>query len=471
MVLAYKADHTPAGGGRSSCGPKLGVGMEIAASELDQYAMIWGDCDPLRIVPMAGVHAESGKNGVAIEFSGSFRPWGYAASIRIPEALQKSGNIAFRAVIEVFEGTIGIGVTDVRDTEFLAQKLVGPGCHFVAIEVASPQPVGPIVLRHASAKAGSSAFVLHLLQFPLVAGEVGAGIGQSRTRSRADLPFHPVFTKIPRWTGSVGPGMTANWLGTVTRSIYNNNNSAPPGRVLTPYVPTVDDEYFEWIDLLESVLEADDKFTMVELGAGWGRWLVDAWRALKQVGQTDREFLLVGVEAEPTHFAWMKQHFADNGLDVRRHRLIQAAVAANDGVANFMIGHAEAWYGQAIVSGIGDQFNNWPEASVKKVATVSLATVLKDIPLVDLIDMDIQGAEADVVEASRDLLDRRVKRVHIGTHGGDIEARLRTAFVGMGWRCHYDFAHGGKATTPFGVVSFGDGVQSWLNPRYARPAR
>ena len=439
----------------------------MAASELDRYARVWGDCDPLRIVPAMGVHAEIAGNGSAIEFAGSFRPWGYAASIAIPEALQKSGHIAFRAVIEVFEGTVGVGVTNAEDTDFLAQKLVGPGCHFIEIEVASPQPVGPIVLRHASGEAGSSAFVLHLLQFSLGAGEPGSGIGKSTTLSRANSPSHPVFTKVPRWTGSVGPGMTANWLGTVTRSIYNNNNSAPTGRILTPYIPSVDDGYFEWIDLLESVLEADDGFTMVELGAGWGRWLVDAWGVLKQIGKSHKEVLLVGVEAEPTHFEWMKEHFADNGLDVRRHRLIQAAVAANDGVANFVIGHAEAWYGQAIVSGVGDQFNNWPEASVKEVATVSLATALKDIALVDLIDMDIQGAEADVVEASRDLLDQRVKRVHIGTHGGDIEARLRTAFAGMGWRCHYDFAHGGDAVTPFGTVSFGDGVQSWINPRYA----
>ena len=443
--------------------------MDIAASELDQYATIWGDCDPLRIVPMAGVHAERGKNGVAIEFAGSFRPWGYAASIRIPEALQKSGRIAFRAVIEVLEGTLGIGVTNVEDTEFLAQKMVGPGCHFIEIEVASPPPVGPIVLRHGGSEAGSSVFVVHLLQFPLRSGELSTGVANSAALNRTNSLSHPVFAKVPRWTGSVGPGMMANWLGTTTRSIYNNNNSAPTGRILAPYVPAIDDEYFEWIDLLESVLEADDRFTMVELGAGWGRWLVDAWSALKQIGIADKKLLLVGVEAEPTHFEWMKQHFADNGLDERRHRLIQAAVAANDGVANFVIGHAEAWYGQAIVSGTGDQPNTWPEARVREVATVSLATALKDISVVDLIDMDIQGAEADVVEASRDLLDGRVKRVHIGTHGTDIEVRLRTVFAEMGWRCHYDFTHGGDAVTPFGTVSFGDGVQSWINPRFDRP--
>ena len=90
--------------------------------------------------------------------------------------------------------------------------------------------------------------------------------------------------------------------------------------------------------------------------------------------------------------------------------------------------------------------------------------------MVDLIDMDIQGAEAEVVESSLDLLDRRVKRVHIGTHGDEIEARLRAAFARMEWRCLYDFPHGSDTATPFGVVSFGDGVQSWINPRYASPS-
>ena len=141
---------------------------------------------------------------MAIEFAGSFRPWGYAASIGIPEALQKSGHIAFRAVIEVFEGTVGVGVTNAEDTDFLAQKLVGPGCHFIEIEVVSPQPVGPIVLRHASGEAGSSAFVLHLLQFPLGAGELGSGISELATLSRANSLSHPVFTKLPAGPGASG---------------------------------------------------------------------------------------------------------------------------------------------------------------------------------------------------------------------------------------------------------------------------
>jgi len=441
--------------------------MEVTVSEFDHYAMIWGDSDPVRIVPMVGVHAQIGKNGVAVTLSGYFGPWGYAASVEIPEAVQKSGRIAFRAVIRVIQGAAGIGVTNAEGTDFLAQEMVGPGCHLIEIEVPAPRPAGIVVLRHGSGEAGWSAFIVHLLQFPLLAGGLGARIRRPLTLNPPSSSPHPAFGEVPHWTGSVGPGMTVNWLGTNTRSLYNNTHSSPPGQILSPDIPSVSEEYFEWIDLIESVLEADDDFTMIELGAGWGRWLVNSWSILKQLGKNDVKLLLVGVEAEPTHFEWLKEHFADNGLDARQHRLIQAAVAAEDGVANFMIGHADTWYGQAIVGSTNVRLPNWPEASVKEVSTVSLGTALGDISFVDLIDMDIQGAEAEVVEVSRDIIDQRVKRVHIGTHGEDIEARLRAVFTWMGWRCVYDFPHGGDTITPFGVVNFGDGVQSWINPRYA----
>ena len=35
-------------------------------------------------------------------------------------------------------------------------------------------------------------------------------------------------------------------------------------------------EYFEWLDLLHAVQDARDRFVMVELGAGYGRWAVRA---------------------------------------------------------------------------------------------------------------------------------------------------------------------------------------------------
>lgn len=79
----------------------------------------------------------------------------------------------------------------------------------------------------------------------------------------------------------------------------------------------------------------------------------------------------------------------------------------------------------------------------------------------------MQGAEADVLEAGRGRLDDQVVRVHVGTHNAGVEQRIRELFLELGWTNRYDFAAGAVATTPYGVVAFQDGVQSWLNPRFA----
>ena len=176
---------------------------------------------------------------------------------------------------------------------------------------------------------------------------------------------------------------------------------------------------------------------------------------------------LIGVEADPQHFAWMQEHFRNNGLDPNQHLLIEAAVMAADGTSHFQSG-ATDWYGQQAFKAEDDP--DWfpadhPDVSLRQVRAVSLSTVLDGIPFVDLVDMDIQGSEADVVLASTDLLQRRVRRIHIGTHGAAIEDSLRQAFRSMGWTCRWDFSLHGRRETPYGTVRFDDGVQGWINPR------
>ena len=89
--------------------------------------------------------------------------------------------------------------------------------------------------------------------------------------------------------------------------------------VTTSY-PSIDEEYFEWIDILESVSSAKTQYVMFELGAGYGRWAVRAARALRQHGAMPCH--LVAVEAEPQHFEWLREHFGNNGLDPQAHTLI-----------------------------------------------------------------------------------------------------------------------------------------------------
>jgi hypothetical protein len=51
------------------------------------------------------------------------------------------------------------------------------------------------------------------------------------------------------------------------------------------------------------------------------------------------------VEAEPTHFQWMLQHFRDNGLDPADHDLIEAAVSERSGAPGFTSARPQAGMG------------------------------------------------------------------------------------------------------------------------------
>jgi hypothetical protein len=84
---------------------------------------------------------------------------------------------------------------------------------------------------------------------------------------------------------------------------------------------------------------------------------------------------------------------------------------------------------------------------------------------VDLIDLDVQGAEFVVLRGAISALNEKVKRVHIGTHGHEIELELRTLFRQNGWYKLNDYACHSTETTPWGDVTFDDGVQTWINPR------
>ena len=224
---------------------------------------------------------------------------------------------------------------------------------------------------------------------------------------------------------------------------------AVPERHAAPEYPPFDEEYFEWIDLLEAVAFAKDRFSMVELGAGWGRWSARAAAACLQRGLPCH---LVAVEAEPTHFKWMLQNFEDNGIRLDDCRLVEAAVTGHDGTVGFHVGNPATWYGQC-VGGDTD------------VSSISLETLLQGEDAIDLIDMDVQGAELEIVAAAGDSLAQRVKRVHVETHSGHLHAGVHRVFRALGWKPHFSFEGNSTDSTPWGRLDFQGGTQSWLNPR------
>jgi hypothetical protein len=106
-----------------------------------------------------------------------------------------------------------------------------------------------------------------------------------------------------------------------------------------------------------------------------------------------------------------------------------------------------------------------PEPGLERIPVLSLHTLLRDLKRVDLLDIDIQGSELEVLEAAIDVLERSVARVHIAAHSNRVEVGLRRLFTKLGWTSIHQYALQSESMTPWGMVSFGDGVQSWTNPR------
>lgn len=272
------------------------------------------------------------------------------------------------------------------------------------------------------------------------------------------------FREFERWSGNVPAGFQMNFLGARNRESYLTDKDSGERQWTSEY-PPFDEEYFEWVDLLEAVLGSGDEFVMVELGAGFGRWSVNGAKAAAKKG---KKFRIVAVEAESKHFSWLEDNMKENGLEPSTYELHRAAVSARDGEAEFYHGDSRNWYGQRLSSANDNEITiteRMKGIGLKKVKTISLSTLLADYPRVDLIDMDIQGAEFDVLSSSQDILNRQVKRVHIGTHGTGIEVDLRVMFDRMGWQSRFDFHSGKESDTPYGRIYFQDGVQSWTNPR------
>src|ERR1039457_2652910 len=103
------------------------------------------------------------------------------------------------------------------------------------------------------------------------------------------------------------------------------------------------------------------------------------------------------------------------------------------------------------------------------VTAITLVSILDGLDQVDLIDSDLQGAELGVIRSSIRELDAKVKRLHIGTHGREIENELRQLLTSHGWRCLADYPCFSLEETPWGPIEFQDGVQSWVNPSLTGP--
>ena len=311
------------------------------------------------------------------------------------------------------------------------------------------------------------------------------------------IKHHPIFLKFKPWEGKISSDFVVNFLGIRMRKEFIINFTPKPplipeeNFIITEH-PDFNHSYFENISLLNAVVNAKDKFIMIELGAGIGHQSVQAAGAIRAYHGERFPFKLTAVEGEPTTFKWMDIHFKDNNIDPTKHQLIEAVVSDKDGSVLFEVGFPQG-YGSFVVSPF--RFITNPARSVyrflkrkykqlkghklvptdfwtgskglgiytKKCKSISLNSILRDFESVDYLHIDIFEQEVQVLKPAIELLTKKVKLIQIETHTTKAEEELMKIFSTNGWNCVDDFPMGKMRKTEYGTFDFIDGVQTWIN--------
>jgi FkbM family methyltransferase len=244
------------------------------------------------------------------------------------------------------------------------------------------------------------------------------------------------------------PGILDDWAGLVEQETVPANWHS---------------DMAEFAAALRAVELAGDRFSMIELGCGWGCWMNLTGTVARRQG---KDVSLIGVEADAAHIRFALKAMSDNGFDPGRFTLHRAVAAGRTGEALFPI-QDESGANWALAP----IFHSTPEqrdaavadGSYEVLSMATLDTIASGEERIDLLHIDIQGGEADLVRDALPFLSERVAYLLIGTHGRAIEGKLFDLLEGAGWLLEierpaiFELKEGRLALDV-------DGVQGWRNP-------
>jgi hypothetical protein len=318
-------------------------------------------------------------------------------------------------------------------------------------------------------------------------------------------PFAGIFDDIEPWSGAVPAGFEVDFLGTRTCKKFLQPWGDNPGIVAGAHLQTArprlrhglnGEGWFEAVDWVEAARQARNRFVMVTLGALYGYQAVASQRALQLLNPMP--YTLVAVEPDPENMEWVHCHMRDNGIDPDDQWLLHAAMGGTNEPALFPVGSPGSGAQNCISTNEEIARKNFVEgfiaqgrteqalrnlllhnttglrkdliegknfmAEIKVVSTATLRDVLAPFERVDLLESDIQESEIVVFPPFRDLLKRKVRRIHIGTHGKDVHRYLLKMFHDDGWQIIFSYEPDSQHETIFGTILTNDGVLTVRNP-------
>ncbi|OLQ09480.1 hypothetical protein AK812_SmicGene6916 [Symbiodinium microadriaticum] len=153
---------------------------------------------------------------------------------------------------------------------------------------------------------------------------------------------------------------------------------------MEPSLPIIDEEYSEYVAVYQAILRARGSYVMAELGARWGTWGARAAAALALLNPMP--YVLHFVESDPTYCRELSNVMALNRFSYS----LDCDKASHEGLAKWILSQDH----------------------------------------VDLLDLDVQGAEKDLMSdpALLEAIASKVYRLVIGTHSPEIHAEIVARF-------------------------------------------
>jgi hypothetical protein len=323
--------------------------------------------------------------------------------------------------------------------------------------------------------------------------------------------FADVFKGIEPWSGHVPPRFIVDFLGMQIDiefhpMLFTDPNFKPEvvgggfeqttiPRLADARTPADAEAWFEAVDWVVSAREARGLYVMITLGANYGAQAVGAYRALQTVNPLP--YKLVTVEPVPGNIEWIRRHMQNNGIDPDQQWIVPLAISDSIEPVFFPVGApgvgsnncystneraARIQYAEEFIASgkSADALRNLLmnnstgitkrivsgydfDAEIKLVSSITLEELLSPFERVDLLEADIQQSEILVFPPFIELLRRKVRRIHIGTHGGDVHAALHELFADHGWDIVFSFKPNSKFESSLGDFETNDGVLTVRN--------
>ena len=328
----------------------------------------------------------------------------------------------------------------------------------------------------------------------------GVEAGMNDLRRYAD-----VFDTVRAWSGTVPRGYVIDFLGIIRPEEFTEtspgNSAHVEGVEKRSRLPSLGEAqagesfWFEALNWILAARDARERFVMISLGALHGYQAVGSCRALQLVNPMP--YKLVAVEPIPENILRMRQLMRANGIDPDDQWIVQAAVSDTNEPAFFPVGAAGGgwncvstdnqvaradYFKQFILeerteealrslllhnsTGLQKEIVDGRNisAEIKLVSCVTLRDLLGPFDRIDFLEADMQESEIRAFPLFLDLLRRKVKRVHIATHGSRVHDDLHTMFVSKGWNIVFSYAPETTHPSPWGPFKTNDGVLTVVNP-------